>query len=212
MSYRDDADLQLKYGGLPRLQNNESEAVINSSSHLDKIINNFAVNNTNLAEKPGVSESGAFVAQFVSNCDTKSEREKLVKSLSEHVKVDVFGNCGNLKCDRSIEKDCYQRLNQTYKFYLSLENSVCKDYITEKFFNILPYNVIPVVLNGANMSQVAPPNSYIDVQKFSSTKQLADYLHKVHNNDTLFASYFWWRDFYYVQVNSPHHNSLSLGA
>ena len=83
MSYRDDADIPLKYGGLSRLNKNETEAVIHqSSSHLDEITNNFAVNNTHLAEKPRVSESGAFVAQFVSNCDTKSEREKLVKSLS----------------------------------------------------------------------------------------------------------------------------------
>ena len=34
-------------------------------------------------------------------------------------------------------------LNNTYKFYLALENSVCQDYVTEKFFNILQYNVIP---------------------------------------------------------------------
>jgi len=198
MSYRNDADLHLRYGEL-QVYDDKSESVTNSPTQLVAAINDFAVNNTHLAEKLKVSESGALIAQFVSNCETKSEREKLVKSLGEHIKVDVFGTCGNLKCDRSIATDCYQRLNQTYKFYLSLENSVCKDYITEKFFNILPYNVIPIVLNGANMSEVAPPHSYIDVEKFSSTKQLADYLYQVHNNDTLFASYFWWRDFYTIK-------------
>ena len=30
-----------------------------------------------------------------------------------------------------------------YRFYLSFENSVCADYVTEKFFRILHYNVIP---------------------------------------------------------------------
>ena len=44
---------------------------------------------------------------------------------------------------RSQEDACYQMLNNTYKFYLALENSVCQDYVTEKFFNILKYNVIP---------------------------------------------------------------------
>ena len=108
-------------------------------------------------------------------------RGQLVKSLMQHVTVDVFGSCGNKICDK--DQDCYQMLNQTYKFYLSLENSVCqvdnwslpyhslffcyftsKDYVTEKFFNILPYNVIPVVLNGADMNHIAPPHSYINVQ------------------------------------------------
>ena len=50
------------------------------------------------------------------------------------------------------------------------------------------------------MSNIAPPHSYINVQDFDSTKDLADYLIKVDKNDTLFASYFWWRDYYVVQV------------
>ena len=54
------------------------------------------------------------------------------------------------------------------QFYLSLENSLCKDYITEKFWKILPYNVIPIVLNGVNMSSIAPPHSYIDISDFSN--------------------------------------------
>ena len=51
-------------------------------------------------------------------------RGQLVRSLMEHVKVDVFGWCGNKTCDK--DQDCYQMMNQTYKFYLSLENSVCQ--------------------------------------------------------------------------------------
>ena len=71
-----------------------------------------------------------------------------------------------------------------------------KDYVTEKFFKILPYNVIPVVFNGANMSAIAPPHSYINAEDFSSVEQLAEYLQLVASNDSLFASYFWWRDYY----------------
>ena len=71
-----------------------------------------------------------------------------------------------------------------------------QDYVTEKFFNILAYNVIPVVFNGANMSAIAPPHSYINAEDFSSVEQLAEYLQIVARNDSLFASYFWWRDYY----------------
>ena len=56
------------------------------------------------------------------------------------------------------------------QFYLSLENSLCRDYVTEKFWKVLPYNVIPVVLNSANMSAIAPPHSYIDINHFSTIK------------------------------------------
>ena len=36
--------------------------------------------------------------------------------------------------------------------FFSLQNSVCEDYVTEKFFNILDYNIIPVTYSGANFS------------------------------------------------------------
>ena len=73
--------------------------------------------------------------------------------------------------------------------------------MTEKYFNILSYNIIPVVLTGANMSSIAPPHSYIDAQDFTSIDQLAEFLLTVASNDTLFASYFWWRDYYKIEVN-----------
>ena len=56
--------------------------------------------------------------------------------------------------------------------------------------------MIPVVFNGANMSAIAPPHSYINAEDFSSVEQLAEYLQLVAKNDSLFASYFWWRDYY----------------
>ena len=54
------------------------------------------------------------------------------------------------------------------QFYLAFENSLCRDYITEKFWKVLSYNVVPVVLNGVNMTRVAPPHSYIDIKDFDS--------------------------------------------
>ena len=85
--------------------------------------------------------------------------------------------------------------------------------MTEKFWKVLPYNVIPVVLNGANMSEIAPKNSYIDFKDFNnsiagrtngryqpchdiSPPETAKYMLKVSEDKELFASYFWWRDFY----------------
>ena len=60
----------------------------------------------------------------------------------------------NLDCPIDKEKECMKMLEEGYKFYLSLENSICSDYVTEKFWKILNLDVIPVVLSGANFAKV----------------------------------------------------------
>jgi alpha-1,3-fucosyltransferase len=90
-------------------------------------------------------------------------------------------------------------VEEKYKFYLSFENSICTDYATEKFFEILKHNMIPVVYGGANYSQIAPPHSYINALDFTPEK-LAVYLKLVDSNDTLYNEYFWWKDHYEVEA------------
>ena len=70
-----------------------------------------------------------------------------------------------------------------FYFYLAFENSICNDYVTEKFFrglqvtignldNIGPKQncqapVVPIVLGGANYSALAPNHSFIHVDDFN---------------------------------------------
>ena len=43
-----------------------------------------------------------------------------------------------------------QSILKNYMFYFSFENSLCLDYVTEKFFEMLKYNMVPVVYASAN--------------------------------------------------------------
>ena len=73
--------------------------------------------------------------------------------MQKYMHVDLFGRCGK-KCPDKFKDgrmgDCKLIIGTEYKFYLAFENSICKDYVTEKFFGILKYNIIPVVLNGGS--------------------------------------------------------------
>ena len=145
-------------------------------------------------------------AWFVGNCATQSRREVYVRELQKHTEVHVYGNCGPYKCPRSRQEYCYHEvMEKNYKFYLSFENSLCADYITEKLWLALTVYVIPVVLGGGNYSAMLPPHSYIDVKDFASPKDLAIYLKKLDGNDTLYNEYFAWKNKYTAyQTRNTH--------
>ena len=140
------------------------------------------------------------VAWFVSHCKTSSDRESYVKELQKYIDVDIYGACGPLKCGTKKSRPCYEMLERDYKFYLGFENSICKDYVTEKLGRILLYDVIPVTLGGANYSQMAPPHSHINALDFKSPRHLARYLHGLAKNDTEYFKYFKWKVNYSVKM------------
>ena len=67
------------------------------------------------------------------------------------MQVDVYGRCGNLTASR--DRDEETKLIQEYKFYLAFENSICRDYVTEKFFQRMKQGIVPVVFGGADYSR-----------------------------------------------------------
>ena len=83
---------------------------------------NYAKNKTKLA------------AMFVSNCFASNNRLNYVTELQKYMKVDVYGACGELVCERFGQQDCFQMLHDDYKFYFAFENANCRHYITEKLF------------------------------------------------------------------------------
>ena len=137
-------------------------------------------------------------AWVVSNCQPPSKRDVYFEELRKHIEADKYSNCkgGNRKC---YTKDCLTLVAKEYKFYFAAENSVCKDYITEKVYrNSYLLGMVPIVYGGANFSQYLPPHSYIDVKDFASPKDLAVHLKKVANDSDLYNQYFAWKRKYIV--------------
>ncbi|XP_074039634.1 glycoprotein 3-alpha-L-fucosyltransferase A [Leptinotarsa decemlineata] len=135
------------------------------------------------------------VAWFVSNCAAKNDRLTYAKELGKYITVDIYGACGSLECPKSSKK-CFDILERDYKFYLSFENSNCRDYMTEKFFvNGLGKSVLPIVMGGRpeDYQRSAPEGSYIHVDDFAGPQELAAYLHKLDEDNALYNSYFKWK-------------------
>ena len=138
----------------------------------------------------------ATIAWVVSNCWSSGAvqgRMRYISELGRYIKVKRYGRCpGYAACG----KDCFTKLAKKHKFYFAAENSLCTDYITEKPWNALNVGMIPIVYGLGNYSKALPPHSYIDVRDFKHPRLLADYLKRVALNETLYNSYFKWREDY----------------
>ncbi len=157
---------------------------------------------TALTTKIDLTGKNRTVAWFSTNCWTDSKRESLVRNLSLHIPVDIYGRCSNnnLSCPQGKQEDeCNLMLSRHYRFYLSFENSLCPDYVTEKLYRPLLWNTVPIVFGGSDYSLYLPSGSYIDAMNFTSPLELANYLKKLMVEDDLYLSYFHWKRQYVVE-------------
>ncbi|XP_034830563.1 alpha-(1,3)-fucosyltransferase C-like [Maniola hyperantus] len=139
-------------------------------------------------------------AWFVSNCYSRSGREKFVRELQAALKkynldVDIYGKCGPLKCSRDDQDDCNKMLSANYYFYLSFENSFAEDYVTEKLLYPLQHDAIPIVFGGANYTRFMPDGIYLNARELGAEK-LASKMQELILNPNLYAEYFRWKKHY----------------
>ncbi|ETN66371.1 alpha-(1,3)-fucosyltransferase C [Anopheles darlingi] len=200
MTYRLDSDILFNYRSIVDLESGE---VVSPAL---KPIWRYGFNeyeNASLIEL--VSQKRSMAAQFVSHCGAISKRDELVRSLqSAGLAIDVYGACGKHKCSRN-NPECEKMLDTVYWFYLSFENSLCVDYVTEKLFNALEHYIVPVVYGGADYLRFAPPGSYIDVQDYASVSDLVAHLLFLVDNPQEYVKYFWWKEHYALDhFSSPY--------
>lgn len=135
------------------------------------------------------------ISWISSNCDTiQWDRHKFVSDMKAAIQVDKYGSCGDAVIPWNDDKAMKDALRR-YKFYLSLENSCCDDYITEKFWRALDLGVVPIVV-GATYDQylsIAPPHSFIHVDQFGSLAELSSHLTFLASDESQYLEYFKWR-------------------
>jgi len=138
-----------------------------------------------------IKKKTGLIAWFVSHCRTPGLREDYVAELRRYAPVDIYGSCGNFSCKNGYEQygKCDKIVDVKYKFYLSFENALCQDYVTEKFTRMHSIDTVSIVRGLANYTKFAPPGTFIDIRDFQSAKELADYLKILDSRDDLYALY-----------------------
>ncbi|XP_021366778.1 alpha-(1,3)-fucosyltransferase C-like [Mizuhopecten yessoensis] len=195
MTYRRDSDIQCRYGHF--------ESKFNSLLRSPNITFKYrsVVDSAKSLKPKGHASSTAW---FVSRCHAQSRREDYVAILNKTQSVDVFGRCGTIKCSKEDNSQCLSLLSRNYRFYLSFENSLCRDYITEKSFNFYTktLDTVPITRGfGGIHSLYLPPGSFIDTSNYDHIDELGHFLNYLSKNDTLYSRYFQWRKYYQANLN-----------
>ncbi len=168
---------------------------------------------TNQTKSPEewIKEKSKLVAWMASNCaKTSWPRTAFVNELKKFIPIDIYGPCGTLECMPKWSTKCTVDLMRQYKFYLSLENSECGDYITEKLWQKpLMTGVVPIVYgpNRKVYEDLAPPNSFIYIGDYKNLQELADYLKLLDSKPDLYAQYLEWQYKGSIGLPKPMHGS-----
>ena len=67
-------------------------------------------------------------------------------------------------------------------FYLSFENSLCDQYVTEKLWSWLKKDIVPVVMGQADYAAMTPPHSVVNAMDFPEPRDLAAHLLNLGGN------------------------------
>ena len=170
-SYMDDTDTDIytPLGGLWPLKDGESYTLPDSK---------FVRAKTGMA------------AWVVSNCNAESTRNLYAQKLANYTNVDIYGKCTNRTCGGH---QCFDRIEKEYYFYLAFENGYCQDYMTEKIFRTLKFDIIPVVLGAGDYTTLLPKRSYLDVRDFDSPEHLARHMEYLSKHPKEYLEYFKWK-------------------
>ncbi|XP_062389430.1 alpha-(1,3)-fucosyltransferase 7-like [Sardina pilchardus] len=176
MSYRRDADFYTPYGSL-----------VPQDFHTGMTAEDFAP-----------KKKTSLACWVVSNFLAHHKRTAVYNRLKTIIPVNVYGAAVNKRLDGKVMLDT---ISQCY-FYLSFENSIFKDYITEKlWYNGFMGGAVPVVLGPPReqYEAVAPKDSFIHVDDFPTLEELGEFLKRLAEDKKRYASYFNWKRKYTVK-------------
>ena len=173
MSYRRDADIFMPYGKTVRLNNTGSYVIPRKNSCL--------------------------ASWVVSNYKSDHVRSRLYQDLKKSIPIEVYGSWQNKPL---AGQDLLATIERCH-FYLAFENSIATDYISEKLWrNALQAGAVPVVLGPpkAAYEALAPPGSFIHVDDFISTAELASYLQHLASDRKAYQAFFKWHPTYGIKT------------
>ena len=104
-------------------------------------------------------------------------RHELNEFLSENAKfIDFYSGWGNISdpYKKSAVKD--------YRFSIAVENQFTENWITEKFFDSILYNTIPIYFGCTNIKELYPELGYFVFEDITNHQKCLELINEIENN------------------------------
>jgi hypothetical protein len=125
-----------------------------------------------------------FLVYINSNCIKEREELFALIKAKQH-SAEALGKCSNTQNGKQAQggwMDVQDVLAQ-YKFAFAMENERYPGYITEKILNAFQAGTIPIYWGDSKtVEKFFNPKAYIDVSKFKSLEDAANYIVDLNNN------------------------------
>ena len=146
------------------------------------------------AKFPPDSKEEKLLMWMASNCHRLSwRRGEFVEELGKHLPVDSYGKCGKL--GHLNDTQALKALTR-YKFYLSFENSECREYISEKVWKeSFARNRANRVRSDSQRLRAASPahvRSFIS-KDFSNMSDFVEFIRALDVDNARYMQFFQWR-------------------
>lgn len=145
---------------------------------------NYKVENIGLFAKNKIKKK--FCAAVISNHSNRSLfRIEFIKRLNKYKHVDMGG--GYLNDVGGKVKDKIKFLS-SYKFSISMENSIGEGYVSEKIIDSLIAGTIPIYYGDYLIDEYINPKIYILIKGEKDIPSKIEYIKEIDNNDKLYNS------------------------
>ena len=121
---------------------------------------------------------------FVASNGNCQDRNNFFNQLSKYKKVDSGGRWMN---NIGYAVDDKRKFQSEYKFSISFENNAYRPgyewYITEKPFEPMCVNSIPIYKGGSKINEEFNTKSFVNIHDFTSEKEAIEYIIELDNDD-----------------------------
>jgi len=120
---------------------------------------------------------------FIYSNERAKERKEFFDILNKYKKVDSGGNVFN---NIGYRVDSKLDFIKDYKFTIAFENSSYRGYTTEKIFEPMMVQSIPIYWGNPNVKEDFNVKSFINVHDYGSFKEVVEKIKEIDTNDDLY--------------------------